>query len=86
MRAYYGNGLNYYNKPLTADELQRLAFKNEADRARAGLNRGETSLHLCATCGAEQTIIGANKSGTIWRRCTGENAERIAHDNYEPRR
>ncbi len=84
MRAYYGNGLNYQSKPLSPAEIQRAVFRNEASRIRAGALTGETSAHECPTCGAALTIVGANRSGTIWRRCTGENAESIAHDDYEP--
>ena len=79
MRAFYGNGLIYYSKPLSPAEIQRAVFRNEASEIRAGRLGGTASRHACGPCGADLRIIGANRSGTIWRKC-----DACQTDDYEP--
>ena len=78
MRAYYGRGLNYYNKPLTPAELYKAALQNENRKALNG-ETGFDSVRECIICGCPTVVKGATNRGTIWRRCSGVTT----HDDFD---
>lgn len=70
--SYFSRGY----RPSKPDPLQVFRHEHATENVRARSGASEyPSVLLCPTCGSLMQVKGANRRGTVWRRCANGHDE-----------